>query len=148
MLVNFFFQDCIPLVDQQLLYTCCPFLGEQKCGMLNVNLMFKLGLRALYSYLNLQQLFISACLNLDGLIAILTLESLPSPLLLRFMGTRSHKFGTTSQLIRTFIYTCMFICEVLIFFFFSFFFLFSVCFLLVVALKKIILIKWIVSQSI
>lgn len=48
------------------------------------------------------------------------MESLPSPLLLRFMGTRSHKFGTTSQLIRTFIYTCMFICEkVLIFFFFS-----------------------------
>lgn len=24
------FQDCIPLVDQQLLYTCCPFLGECK----------------------------------------------------------------------------------------------------------------------
>lgn len=23
-------QDCIPLVDQQLLYTCCPFLGEWK----------------------------------------------------------------------------------------------------------------------
>uniref|UniRef100_A0A672J4M7 Codanin-1 C-terminal domain-containing protein n=1 Tax=Salarias fasciatus TaxID=181472 RepID=A0A672J4M7_SALFA len=23
-----YLQDCIPLVDQQLLYTCCPFLGE------------------------------------------------------------------------------------------------------------------------
>lgn len=47
------------------------------------------------------------------------MESLPSPLLLRFMGTRSHKFGTTSQLIRTFIYTCMFICEKVFCFFFT-----------------------------
>ncbi|MEQ2203479.1 hypothetical protein XENOCAPTIV_030751, partial [Xenoophorus captivus] len=26
--LGWLFQDCIPLVDQQLLYTCCPFLGE------------------------------------------------------------------------------------------------------------------------
>lgn len=26
----YYFQDCILLVDQQLLYTCCPFLGQCK----------------------------------------------------------------------------------------------------------------------
>ncbi len=25
-----YFQDTLPLVDQQLLYTCCPYLGESE----------------------------------------------------------------------------------------------------------------------
>lgn len=36
---SFSHQDCVPLVDQQLLYTCCPYLGEYFIYICYINKM-------------------------------------------------------------------------------------------------------------